>query len=68
MVLKDRYLSLNVIKIFLSAFFNEVFENIWVKANRGDVDIFLIFLNRAVKDEQMSLILERERAILRRKG
>ena len=51
MVLKDRDLSLNVIEIFVSTFFNELFKNIWVKANRGDIDIFSMLLNRVVKDE-----------------
>lgn len=68
MVFKDRDFSLNVIEIFLSTFFNELFENIWVKANGGDIDIFSMFLDCAVEDEQMSLIPERERPVPRRKG
>ena len=67
-MLKDSDLFVNVIKIISSTFFNELFENVWIKANGGDVDVFSVVFDGIVKYEQVSLILERERSILRRKG
>ena len=67
MVLKDSDFFINVIEICSLTLFNKLFENVWVKANRGDINIFLMVLDCVIKDEQMPFILERKRPILGRK-
>lgn len=67
-MLKYSDLLVNVIKVFPSAFFNEFFENVRVKTNGGNANIFSVVLDCAVKDEQMSLIPESKRPIPWRKG
>jgi hypothetical protein len=64
-VLKDSDLFVNVTKVISSTLFNQLFENVWIKANGGDVDVFSVVFDSAVKYEQMSLIPKRERSIPR---
>lgn len=47
-VLKDSGLFVNVIKVISSALFNELFKNIWIKPNGGDVDVFSMVFDSAV--------------------
>jgi hypothetical protein len=50
-VLKDSDLFVNVTKVIPSALFNELLENIWIKANGGDVDVFSMVFDSVVKYE-----------------